>query len=136
MIANKIKVGDSVTRVEVCIDEFMNVSKITNEKLCVIGVSKHFAVLNDELFEMLSLSKTFKFCHTKPEGVVITESKSSFDIKYFGKFRIKICSRMTDKRIENKINKEFKLWLDNKVGCYGSAKEINIDLSIANKKDK
>ena len=124
-----IKVGDKFTRVKVEIDALMNVVDVKKERLTVLGVSKYFAVLNDDCFEKLSLNETFSRCYSKPEKVSIHESKSDFDIKYFGKFRISIYSQMSDKRIENKINREFKKWIDKKLGAYGYARTINIKIN-------
>ena len=127
-----IRVGESIRKIEVVIDTSMTVTKIKIEKLTIIGVSDSFAVLDDSCFEKLAMSKTFAFCHAKPEEVLITESKSDFDITYFGKFRLSIASQMTEKRIENKLNRKFNEWISEKLGIYGAAKNIPINLSDAN----
>lgn len=124
---DKIKTGDKVIKVKVALDELMRAT-VKIEYLKVLGVSDHFAVLNDCMFETLALSKTFEFCHAKPEQVIILESKSDLDIKLFGKFKISIASRMSLKRIENKLNKEFNKWINEKLQSYGQVKDIKIVL--------
>lgn len=128
MSDSNYKVGQKFTAVKVEIDQSMNKVKVEKLELSVIGVSCHFICLDDEYFTTLSLSKTFDFAHDKPESVAISESKSDFDIKYFGKFRIRLYSQMSEKRIENKINREFNKWLSEKMAAYGSAKKIEIKI--------
>lgn len=124
----KWKTGQEFTAVKVEIDPTMKVVKVEKEKLKVLGVSRHYICLGDEYFTTLAISKTFEFAHDKPEKVRIVESTSDFDIKYFGKFRITLYSQMSEKRIENKINREFNKCLSEKVAAYGSAKKIQIKL--------
>jgi len=124
----KWKTGQSFTAVKVEIDPTMKVIKVEKEELKVLGVSRHYICLGDDYFTTLAISKTFEFAHDKPEKVRIVESTSDFDVKYFGKFRITLYSQMSEKRIENKINREFNNWLNEKMAAYGNAKKINIKL--------
>ena len=128
MSKSKWETGQTFTAVKVEIDPTMKVVKVDKEKLKVLGVSRHYICLGDEYFTTLAISKTFEFSHDKPEKVRIVEYTSDFDIKYFGKFRITLYSQMSEKRIENKINREFNNWLNEKMAAYGNAKKINIKL--------
>lgn len=124
----EIKVGQKFLYVKIEIDAAMNVTKTTKESLNVIGVSEYFACVDDDLFSTLAISKAFEFSHSKPEIVNISEKKSDFDIKYFGKFNIYVYSQMSEKAIENKINREFNKWLNDKMGVYGAAKNVKIKI--------
>ena len=49
-------------------------------------------------------------------------------IDLFGKFRIRLYSTSSLKVMENKINREFNNWLDEKIGIYGCASRVHIAL--------
>lgn len=124
-----ISVGDKLTKVEIKIDAAINVTNSKVEDFNVIGVSKHFAVMDNDLFDKLAMSKTFEFGYSKPDKVSISEYTSDFDIKYFGKFSISGWFTSKSKKvIENKVNREFNKWLENKMSSYGAAKKVEIKL--------
>jgi len=127
-MSEKYKIGNTFTHVKVQIDEDMQITKTSSDRLKVIGVSEHFVCLNNNYFDKLTTSNTFRFCYSKPEEVSIGEHSSDFDVKLFGKFTVSIYSQMSIKRIENKINREFNKWLTEKVGIYATAKNIKIEL--------
>jgi len=128
---NKYKIGDSFTSVRIELDADMGVTCQTIEHHKILGISEHLLCLDNSIFETLAIDKTYKLCHRQPDVVNIGESKSDFDIKYFGKFKISIASQMSLKHIENKINREFKKWLNEKIGVYGAAKDITIKLEVS-----
>lgn len=129
-MSKKIKIGDKFTHVRVKIDSLMNKIEVRQERLNVIGVSYCLVCLDDPTFSTLAIDKTFKFCHAEPEKVGISESSNRLDIDLFGKFNISFYSQMSDKKIESKLNREFKKWLDEKLGSYGMAKTIEIKLDV------
>lgn len=121
-------IGDKVKHIEVRLNSLMEIDDIREEDFSVIGVSSEFIQLDGKLFPKLSKNKTWDFCHSRLNEVFISESKSDLDISLFGAFRISIYSSMTMKKIENKMNREFKKWLDEKIGKYGAAREVKITL--------
>lgn len=124
-----IKIGDKFTYVRVRIESWHGKIHVEKEILNCIGVSDCMACLDDNTFSTLALNKTFAFCHNKPEEVKISESIRQVDIDLFGRFNITIYSLMSDKIIENKLNREFKKWLDKKLGAYGCAEMVKIKLN-------
>lgn len=124
----KIKIGDKFTYIRVKIESFQGKMHVEKKILNCIGVSDCMACMDDSTFTTLALNKTFAFCHNKPDEVRISESTKRIDIDLFGRFSITIYSLMSDKRIENKLNREFKKWLDKKLGAYGYANTVEIKL--------
>lgn len=127
-MSNELKVGSKIKSVSITLNVDMTTKDITKESLSVIGISDRFIVLDNQLFDKLANDNTFKECYPRFNKVSITESRTDFDIKYFGKFRISIYSTGSYKVIENKINREFNNWLDDKIGIYGCARRIHISL--------
>lgn len=126
---DKLKIGDKITHVKVSLNSNFEESDIRIENHKIIGMSESFTQLDGDLFPKLSNSKTWDFCYSRIDKVSISENKRNFDIKMFGKFSISIYSKMTLKRIENKINKEFNKWLNDKLMCYGSVSKVKISLT-------
>jgi hypothetical protein len=62
------------------------------------------------------------------EQVRIGEEKSKISIELFGKFRIRVYSTSSLKVIENRINREFKKWINDKIGVDGIGRDIVIKL--------
>lgn len=124
----KWEAGQVFTAVKVEIDRSMKNFKVKKERLKVIGVSRHYICLEDDYFTKLAISKTFEFANDKPEKVRICEHKGDLDIRLFGKFSITLYSQMSEKRIENKINREFTKWLNEKISAYGSVGSLNIKI--------
>lgn len=124
------KIDDKFTYFKVSLDAFMGVKKIEHKEMKVIGISEYFVCLNGSLFPTLAVNKTFKRTHSEPEKVLISEERDGTMADLLGKFNISIYSQMSVKRIENKINREFKKWLDDKMGMYGCARDVVIKLPV------
>jgi len=123
-----VKIGSKVKSVSIRLNLDMTAKEVTKEELNVIGISDRFIVLDNDLFDKLANDHAFKECYPRIEKVSISESRTDFDIKYFGKFRLSIYSSSSYKVIENRINREFNNWLDEKMGIYGCARRVHIKL--------
>ena len=119
------------THVSVYLDVMMDVKECKVTQVEVLADNNNYIVLNDHYFTKLQkkADKSFNINHV-PELVSIGEESSETMIKYFGKFRINLYSQLSIKRMESKINREFKKWLDKKTAVYGMAREINISLEV------
>lgn len=124
-----LKIGDKINHVSVSLNIDMSTKEIKIKSSKVLGISKHFYCLDDDYFSKLARTKTFEFGYAKLNKVSISEEKSDTMVKYFGRFKISIYSTSSLKVIENKINREFKKWLDKKISVYGVARNINIKLA-------
>lgn len=123
-----LKVGSKLTMVHVALNTDMSIMKVEIEDRKVIGVSDVYYCLDDDYFTTLARTKTFEFCHAKMEQVRIGEEKSKISIELFGKFKIRVYSTSTLKVIESRINREFKKWINEKIGVYGIGKDVVIKL--------
>jgi hypothetical protein len=127
-----MQVGDKVTYVKVELFSDFSVKEVEVEEMECIGVNEHLACLNGELFPKIALDNTYTI-HAKLNKVSVNEENSKTMIDIFGKFSIRIYSKMTIKRIENKINAEFNNWLESKVSAYCKPQEVKINLGLTNK---
>jgi hypothetical protein len=127
-MGNELKVGNKVNSVKVSLNSDMSIKEIDINQLNVLGISEYYYCLDDPYFSKLARTKSFEFCHSKIEKVSIGEEKSKISIELFGKFRILIYSTSSLKVIEKKINREFKKWINEKIGVYGIGKDVVIRL--------
>jgi len=125
---SELMIGSKLNMVHVALNADMSIMKIEIESRKVIGVSDVYYCLDDDYFTTLARTKAFEFCHSKLEKVRIGEEKSKVMVDLFGKFRIRIHSTSSLKVIENKINREFKKWINEKIGVYGVGRDIVIKL--------
>lgn len=125
---SELKVGSKVTSVSVSLNEDMSTKEVKIEINKVLGVSNNFYCLDDDYFTKISRTKTFSVGYSRLEKVRIGEESSKTMISIFGKFRMSIDSTSSIKVIENKINREFNKWVNEKIGVYGRAKDIVIKL--------
>ena len=132
-MARDYKIDDKFTYIKVELDAFMGVKKIEQKEMKIIGISEYLICLDGSLFPTLAISKTFRDTHGIPEKVSICEHRSKTMADICGKFNVSIYSQMSIKHIENKINREFKNWLDEKMGMYGLARDIKIKLNVQEK---
>ena len=126
------QIGETVKYIKVELDALMSAKKSTVEGMKVIGLSKYFICLDGDLFPKLATSKTFDVGYSALDVVSICEKTSDFDIKYFGKFNINLYTTESSiVKIERRINKEFKAWVNEKLSAYGIARDFNIKLEAA-----
>ena len=125
---SELKIGSKVNVVSVSLNQNMSIKEAKIERFAVLGISEHYYCLDDPYFTTIARTKTFEFSHPKLNKVSVGEEKSKTMIDIFGKFRIRTLSTSSLKVIENRINKEFNNWLDEKIGIYGCARRTHIKL--------
>lgn len=125
---SELKVGSKLNMVHVALNADMSIMKMEIESRKVIGVSEVYYCLDDDYFTTIARTKAFEFCHAKMEQVRIDEEKSKISIELFGKFKIRVYSTSSLKVIENRINREFKKWINDKIGVYGIGRDVVIKL--------
>lgn len=116
-------------QIEVTLEDVNSIPKVRVEEVKVIGSNKNYFVVDDHFFS--------KYCHKKEkyagystlnEVNISDYTRDSSMKRIMGQFRIYLISDMSLKRIENKINREFNKYIQDKVGEYGAATSIKISL--------
>lgn len=122
------KIGEEIKRISVEINKDMTF-KVTQNVYKIIGVNNDYICYADHHFSHVFVGKGKSYISNRMNDVSIVENTSSTMIKYFGLFQCYITSQMSDKAIENKLSREFNKWINEKIGKYGAAKNVEIKLN-------
>lgn len=104
----------------------------TIEDMVILGENEKYIVFNDPYFTKIEKNDSKHNCGSVLSKVCISDyTNDTFWQKYYGDFSITMYTdTISLKVIENRINKEFNKFIQDKVGRYVMARNIKISLDI------
>lgn len=118
----------TVLYVSVSLNPNMTTKEAKCEVVPVLKTNEKRMVLDDHYFTVLNLKKEKYTAHSNLNDIKICEEKCSTMIDIFGKFSIRVYSTASKKVTENRVNKAFNSWIQEKLSAYGQANKVNIKL--------
>ncbi len=120
----------SVLYVKVSLNPDFTVKESTCEEIKVLKMNGTCAVLDNETFTTLNLKAKKYTVNGNLDDICIKEYNEKVMIDIFGKFCIRMYSSKSLKVTENRINKAFNKWINEKLSVYGQGKAVNIKLEV------
>lgn len=104
----------------------------TIEDMVILGENEMYIVFNDSYFTKIEKENSKYNSYGVLNKVSISDyTNDTFWQKYYGDFSITMYTdTISLKVIENRINKEFNKFIQDKVGRYMMAKDIKISLEV------
>lgn len=120
----------SVLYVKVGLNRDFTVKEATCEEVEVLKMSDTCAVLDNETFTTLNL-KTKKYtANGNLDHICISEYQEKVMEDIFGRFCVRMYSSKSLKVTENRINKAFNKWINEKLSLYGNCNAADIKLEV------
>lgn len=104
----------------------------TIEDMVILGENEKYIVFNDSYFTKIEKESSKYNSYSVINKVCISDyTNDTFWQKYYGDFSITMYTdTISLKVIENRINKEFNKFIQDKVGRYMMASDIKISLEV------